>query len=183
MNPRHILFIFLYVASLMGNSLNAIFPLYFLKSCGYDFAGFINFLIYRVNSSTSLMIMRLLGIKVHLYTRKNSKMTIQDLRKATGSIIISPNHIGEFDPLFVGCILSKLFPSNRQLQIFAKESTRWYPAVGWFLLASDALFVRYGNKRESNNNGKAYFVKQLQQDSHKDKTILIFPEGGINRPE
>lgn len=174
---NHLIFMALYLGILFNTSLTAISPLYFLKSIGYDFSGIINFLIHRVNSATSTMILKLLGIKVYVYQKKGQKLNPKEMK---GSILVTPNHIGELDPFFVGCVFSNMFPSNRRLQVFAKESIRWYPAIGWFMLASDALFVRYGKKRRA--DGQDYFVKQLLQDGDREKTILIFPEGGIKRP-
>jgi 1-acyl-sn-glycerol-3-phosphate acyltransferase len=176
---RHIAFILLYAVLLFNTGLNAIFPLYFLEIFGIKTSRMINFFVYRVNSAVSTMILKVLGIKLYLYQKKGNKI---DPKKMDGTTLVTPNHIGEFDPFFVGCILSyspDMFPSDRMLQIFVKQSIALYPIIGPFMLASRALFVRYGKQRRSDD--QKYYVDQLTKDSETAKTILMFPEGGIKR--
>lgn len=175
-NIRHLLFVVLYIFIHIGLTLNMIFPLYILKKLKImrifknKISQMISKIIYYFQSVLRVLIY-IDNTELYIY---HNEINIDTNNK----IITIPNHLSELDGLYIGPIYTKILPSQFKTISFVKSNIKYYPIIGWILMACDAIFVINKNKTPDNNQHE-YIKKKICKDNYENKNYMIFIEGTI----
>lgn len=91
---------------------------------------------------------------------------------ATGSVVVSPNHYSNIDPIVIGYAMYRL---KRMPRFLAKESLFRVPLLGWMLLkAGQVPVLRAGG-------GGADPLAAARKIANAGHTVVIYPEGTLTR--
>ena len=91
---------------------------------------------------------------------------------ATGSVVVSPNHYSNIDPIVIGYAMYKL---NRMPRFLAKESLFRVPVLGWMLLKAEQVPVL------RSGGGGADPLAAARRIADAGHTVVIYPEGTLTR--
>lgn len=90
-----------------------------------------------------------------------------------GSVIFTPNHFTNIDPIVVGVGIWKL---GRNPRFMAKASILRIPVIGWILKKSGQIPVERGGSAKS--SASLIAAKELIK---KGGSLIVYPEGSLTR--
>ena len=91
---------------------------------------------------------------------------------AVGSVLVSPNHYSDIDPIVIGYALYKL---NRMPRFLAKASLFRIPVAGWMLRKAGQVPVERAGRNAANPLAAA---RRVAAAGH---ALVIYPEGTLTR--
>lgn len=93
-------------------------------------------------------------------------------RIPNGPVIVASNHLGLFDPLFIGAIYIQR--TKRKLRFLASTGHLFWHALGFFL-------QHWTNTVPVRRNRQGEAVEQAVGYLRKGDSVAVFPEGQVNR--
>jgi len=178
-NAKHFIFIIFYILMTISTSVNMIYPLHLIKQIKIMpklMTKIINICLIKYQAAINANIIYMSKMNIWIYTNKKRELTNEILK---GSTISMSNHLSELDVFYIGALFYKYYPHNKKFISFAKDNVRYYPFIGWMLLASDTIFVQ--NRNEKPNIKQHEYIENKLNCEDCDKNILIFPEGTTYR--
>ena len=194
---KHYVYLIFYILFLIASCLNITFPIYFLKSLEIFNKKFMekltkllqhNLIILQAGLTALLITIGDTDIWIYKNKIKLEKGKYDDKDEEiefnlefpdNKSIVTLPNHVSQIDPLYIGVLFDCIYPqksfNNFQDIIFSKNDVRFYPLIGWFLLANDGIFV-LNDKKNTHINQVPYITNKLKK-GHNKRNYLIFMEG------
>jgi len=119
---------------------------------------------------TPLIMARTLWSPVILFLASaKTKVTGLENIDRTKTYIIIANHASFLDIP----VLFRVMPLN--IRFIAKKELKKVPFLGWFMSATDMIFINRSNNKEANQS-----LKEAAQLIRNGKTVLIFPEGTVS---
>ena len=91
---------------------------------------------------------------------------------ASGSVVVSPNHYSDIDPIVIGYAMYKL---KRMPRFLAKQSLFNVPVLGWMLTKAGQVPVQRESGRGADPLAAA---KRIAEAGH---AVVIYPEGTLTR--
>lgn len=173
---KHYIYLLMYALFLISACLNLVFPIYLLKFLNIykkQCTSIITLILYKLQSALTTILITVGDTKIWIYEKKNKKINKENFER---SIVTISNHVSQIDPLYMGALFNHIYPSKYQNVVFSKHGVRFYPFIGWLIIANDAIFVFNDNKKP-NLNQYNYIKNKLKNNASTNKNILIFMEG------
>lgn len=163
----------MYLLIVIFSSINIFFPLYIFSSLSFQICTIVlSRLMIKMQAFVGILI-RFADTRIYVYQKKDNMI---ENAKIDGSIVTIPNHLSELESFYLGPFFNKYYPPIQKGFAFAKHSIRFFPFIGWLLLATGIIFVKNNNKK-ANAGQYDYIENKLKKDKEIPSQTLIFIEG------
>ncbi|KAK9463648.1 uncharacterized protein V1516DRAFT_668349 [Lipomyces oligophaga] len=148
-----------------GRSIIVLFFLLFWA--GFGFLLSLSLAIFKKNPLGQWAAGRLFYYSASALTGLKIIIENEEILSSHGPAIIIANHQSELDVFMLG----RLFP--KQCSVTAKSSLKYFPFLGWFMLASGCVFIDRGNRGKAVKALDGAIIKMKE----RQRSVFIFPEG------